>query len=35
MVDFANMPRGVRVERDRASTADLDLSMGYQMQGAQ
>lgn len=35
LVDFTNLPRGVRVERDRSSTADLDLSMGYQLQGAQ
>lgn len=34
-VDFLNLPRGARVEQDRSSTADLDLSMGYQMQGAQ
>lgn len=31
VVDFRNLPPGTRVEADRRSTADLDLSMGYSM----
>lgn len=31
MVDFSNMPRGVRVSTDSASTADIDMSRGYSM----
>ena len=30
-VDFANAPRGTRVSQDSGSTADVDLSVGYQM----
>jgi hypothetical protein len=30
-VDFANAPRGTRVRTDPKSTADVDLSVGYQM----
>jgi hypothetical protein len=30
-VDFANAPRGTRVKTDPQSTADVDLSVGYQM----
>lgn len=30
-VDFANAPKGTRVTADPKSTADVDLSMGYQM----
>jgi hypothetical protein len=30
-VDFANAPRGTRVRTDPSSTADVDLSVGYQM----
>lgn len=30
-VDFANAPRGTRVQTDPQSTADVDLSVGYQM----
>jgi phage-related minor tail protein len=32
-VDFANMPRGARVKTDPQSSADVDLSVGYQMLG--
>ncbi|HVJ29757.1 MAG TPA: hypothetical protein VNA66_05550 [Gammaproteobacteria bacterium] len=32
-VDFANAPRGTRVSTDPKSTADIDLSVGYQMGG--
>jgi X-X-X-Leu-X-X-Gly heptad repeat protein len=32
-VDFANAPRGTRVSSDPQSTADVDLSVGYQMLG--
>lgn len=32
-VDFANAPRGTRVTADPRSTADVDLSVGYQMGG--
>lgn len=35
MVDFANAPRGTRVKADPQSTADVDLSVGYQMLGLQ
>jgi len=31
MVDFANMPKGARVSSDPKSSADVDLSVGYQM----
>ncbi|HET7500655.1 MAG TPA: hypothetical protein VFK02_06610 [Kofleriaceae bacterium] len=31
VVDFANAPRGTRVTADPRSTADVDLSVGYQM----
>jgi hypothetical protein len=34
-VDFANAPRGTRVSADPKSTADVDLSVGYQMLGLQ
>lgn len=30
-VDFANVPKGTRVKTDPSSTADVDLSVGYQM----
>lgn len=30
-VDFANAPRGTRVRTDPQSTADIDLSVGYQL----
>jgi TP901 family phage tail tape measure protein len=30
-VEFANMPAGARATTDRRSTADVDLSVGYQM----
>jgi TP901 family phage tail tape measure protein len=30
-VDFANAPRGTRVAQDSGNTADVDLSVGYQM----
>jgi hypothetical protein len=30
-VEFANMPPGARATTDRRSTADVDLSVGYQM----
>ena len=30
-VDFLNVPRGTRVKTDPKSTADVDLSVGYQM----
>lgn len=30
-VEFANMPRGARVAQDARNTADVDLSVGYQM----
>jgi hypothetical protein len=30
-VDFANVPRGTRVQTDPGSTADVDLNVGYQM----
>lgn len=33
-VDFANAPRGTRVQADPQSTASVDLSVGYQMLGA-
>lgn len=33
MVDFSNAPRGTRVSADPRSTADVDLSVGYQMLG--
>lgn len=33
-VDFANAPRGTRVRTDPQSTADVDLSVGYQMGSA-
>ncbi len=33
-VDFANAPKGTRVKTDPQSTADVDLSVGYQMAGA-
>lgn len=33
-VDFANAPRGTRVAADPHSTANVDLSVGYQMLGA-
>jgi len=32
-VDFANAPRGTRVKTDPQNTADVDLSVGYQMLG--
>jgi hypothetical protein len=32
-VDFANVPKGVRVTADPQGTAELDLSMGYSMVG--
>jgi hypothetical protein len=34
-VDFENMPRGVRVTKDAASKAPIDLSMGWALQDAQ
>lgn len=33
-IDIANAPRGTRVRTDPQSTADVDLSVGYQMAGA-
>lgn len=33
-VDFANAPKGTRVQTDPRSTADVDMSVGYQMLGA-
>jgi hypothetical protein len=30
-VDFVNAPKGTRVNTDPTSTADVDLSVGYQM----
>ena len=35
MVDFANMPKGVRVSPAKENTAPLDLSLGYSMVGGQ
>ncbi len=32
-VDFANMPKGVRVSEDKNSSQPIDLNLGYSMQG--